>query len=54
VERIADSFSALLSKSEVARMIAAQEAPFENISFDGFGPTFKALSDLISDHERFG
>lgn len=50
VERISDKKSVLLSKTEFAKMVSAQAAPFTNIDIDGFRPTLKILREILARH----
>lgn len=51
VERISDGYSILMSKMDFAHMIKSKIAPFNDVNFAGFRPTFKALQGLLDYHD---
>jgi RNA-directed DNA polymerase len=47
VTRIADGYSSLLSKSDLAKMVLDKVAPFDDMPFDGFVPTFRLIDSVV-------
>lgn len=47
VTRIADGHSSLLAKADFADMVLNGIAPFDEMPFDGFAPTFKLIDSIV-------
>jgi RNA-directed DNA polymerase len=47
VTRVSDGYSSLLTKASFAEMVFNGVAPFDNMSFDGFAPTFRLIGSIV-------
>lgn len=50
VIRLQDGHSCLLQKHDFAQMISAKLAPFDEMNFDGFAPTFRSFYRLLEQY----
>jgi RNA-directed DNA polymerase len=51
VTRIADGASVAMSKMDFSDLVEGRKVPFQEISFDGFLPTFQLIRKLVEEYE---